>query len=1230
MASDSSVPPGVENIYNECNSSLVGFVEKVPWAWTEDSVMDTTDTTDQMYVVECKKSNRGQDLFNGIADSGASNCITNNVCAIYLAEKTGKEIQQWSKPKKIQFGNSAFVESTSFLDGGPLLGNISIVSTAPCTLIGLWNIVTSSCSVVFTEESVDIVFQGEVVYSGGVLRDQHAWYMDAVALIELQLPIRQSIFSASRLPRMSAEVQKIIRHLHRRLNHQASPQQIAQAIRDMVWIDAPTDITANDIIAVFGRYPCPACELGKMRRSPMLQGSGIEPSTVGERVSVDGVPVNVASIDGHVGYFHFRDQFSKYEHSYPYKFKTEFIDAVKDFLQLLFEYGHSIKMLQFDAGSVELSDNTKVQLSNLHIESHPAVPERQNQNTIERSVQTRTYAIATMMLDQVTLSKRFWNWATKAAMDCHNASYISNGKTAFEHMTGRRPNLTRDFKFPFGTPVMVKDHDRDSFRFTPQAVYGVTLCSTTNSNGGIYVYIPSVYTKPVVRFDIRDLKMVLHSVPRLVKQEAMEQVMSDSSQVTIVSGGPDLFEYPKVPRHEDDNSDNGGTVQEKKDLLSHLPSSEQHIIATEETKQLNQDPIASRTRSHEIANQYIFLAKQSLNHEDLVSQKQVTLIAWAQENGMTDEDFVDSFDISSESVESSIAYLAMSEQTEDIVQAQSPEEFQAALLPNRDAFCALATKRRVRTEANPTVTQAMKTTAGKARWDPVIEKEMEQLRKRDVGTPTLHQDIPKGAKIVQSKIDLKAQINPDGSHKKDKARICAMDNLRVLTTFVNTFAATGNEITLKILIQIAVTMRWLIFGVDFVGAFLHSDLPKGMEVYMQLPKYFDKDGRSIYWRLNKAMYGLRESPAIFTEHVRSTLIKAGWKCLISDRAVYMIQNSDGDIGILFTHSDDERLFCSHERVCEQLIATLKGNNFEITLGLNESFVGYKESRLKNGTIHLSMPAKVQALCSDITLDEIKDTPMTTTCKEELAVIGQKEVTPEQKTDFRSKIGTALFLTKVMPEIQPATQILAQQVNNLNITAVRAARHLRMYIKGRQNRGIAFTPGSDIIPVFESDAAFDVFSDSRSNGAYSCKIGSHDTAAVIAKTFVLPNIPTSSCEAEIVAGAGALKTIIYVRFFLEEITFKQNEPTVCFIDNLSMLTMCSEYAGNLKRVKHILRLLNFMVHHTQQGIVKWVHKPTKELTVDLLTKIHGPQSFIHFTNILLGPDVSDQVPASEEI
>lgn len=150
--------------------SLVGVVEQ-EWAWTSDSVtqVDGQKVGSQYrdaaveFAKECDKSNIGLHLQAGVADSGATNALTNPICAKYLSEKSGRSIQKWATPRHIQFGNSGRETSESYIDGGPFLGKISIIPSAPCTLVGMWDIISANCSVHFQEEKVELLFRGAVV-----------------------------------------------------------------------------------------------------------------------------------------------------------------------------------------------------------------------------------------------------------------------------------------------------------------------------------------------------------------------------------------------------------------------------------------------------------------------------------------------------------------------------------------------------------------------------------------------------------------------------------------------------------------------------------------------------------------------------------------------------------------------------------------------------------------------------------------------------------------------------------------------------------------------------------------------------------------------------------------------------------------------------------------------------------------------------------------------------------
>ena len=84
---------------------------------------------------------------------------------------------------------------------------------------------------------------------------------------------------------------------------------------------------------------------------------------------------------------------------------------------------------------------------------------------VERTVQTSDTAAAATLLDQVMFTNAFWNWAIEGSTYAHNAVYVTGGASALQHMTGRKVDLAKEFKFPFGTPLAVMDHQDLHFRF---------------------------------------------------------------------------------------------------------------------------------------------------------------------------------------------------------------------------------------------------------------------------------------------------------------------------------------------------------------------------------------------------------------------------------------------------------------------------------------------------------------------------------------------------------------------------------------------------------------------------------------------------------------------------------------------------------------------------------------------------------------------------------------------
>ena len=89
----------------------------------------------------------------GCADSGANVSLTNYM----VAESLNLQLHLWEYPVKIQFANSSVELCKYYVDGGPLLGRIAVLKSAPGTLLSIWNIISTGFQVLFGYNQLQIV-----------------------------------------------------------------------------------------------------------------------------------------------------------------------------------------------------------------------------------------------------------------------------------------------------------------------------------------------------------------------------------------------------------------------------------------------------------------------------------------------------------------------------------------------------------------------------------------------------------------------------------------------------------------------------------------------------------------------------------------------------------------------------------------------------------------------------------------------------------------------------------------------------------------------------------------------------------------------------------------------------------------------------------------------------------------------------------------------------------------
>lgn len=185
-------------------------------------------------------------------------------------------------------------------------------------------------------------------------------------------------------------------------------------------------------------------------------------------------------------------------------------------------------------------------------------------------------------------------------------------------------------------------------------------------------------------------------------------------------------------------------------------------------------------------------------------------------------------------------------------------------------------------------------------WIRACEEEMgsiEKLRTWDLV------DLPIGVKPIGLKWVFKRKRNSDGSVNKYKARLVAKGYVQKYgVDFEEVFAPVARIETIRLLIDLAASHSWEIHHLDVKTAFLHGELKE--TVYVSQPEGFEKNGsEGKVYKLNKALYGLRQAPREWNNKLNHILMEFRFEKCCKEPSVFRKKVSD-DLLVVGVYVDD--------------------------------------------------------------------------------------------------------------------------------------------------------------------------------------------------------------------------------------------------------------------------------------------------------------------------------------
>lgn len=486
------------------------------------------------------------------------------------------------------------------------------------------------------------------------------------------------------------------------------------------------------------------------------------------------------------------------------------------------------------------------------------------------------------------------------------------------------------------------------------------------------------------------------------------------------------------------------------------------------------------------------------------------------------------------------------------------------------------------------------------KWKQAISNEIQNLYNNEIFT--FVKFVPKNKTLISTKWVFTLKRDSNNNVIKWKARLVARGfKQRYGIDFNLTYSPTLNIDALKLIIAFAAKFSWDIMQLDIKAAYLNAELDT--DIYVTIPQGDPNFGRG-YWKLNKALYGLRQSGRQWNLTITNFLIKNGYTQLISEKCIFKKIKNNKLICIIGLYVDD-MVITGEEDEIKDIIDIIK-NNFKISKAEPANYIlGIKIEKLNN-KYFISQKGFIEKM---LKVYNIKYTRKTNT-----PCVGDNLIKENNKpfniTSYKSAIGSLIYLAKcTRPDITFAVGKAARNSEHPTITDWNKVTQIFKYLNTTKDYKICYDGKGEIIGYTDSDYAGDI-KDRKSTSGNIILMGNNPICWASKKQSI---VATSTAEAEYVSTSECIKKILWIRNILQEL-LKFNKPIKIYTDNLASLRNIENDEINPK-LRHLAVKYFFDKDNIEKGKVKLYYIDTTRMLADILTKHVNGTKMTNFTNIV---------------
>jgi transposase InsO family protein len=475
-------------------------------------------------------------------------------------------------------------------------------------------------------------------------------------------------------------------------------------------------------------------------------------------------------------------------------------------------------------------------------------------------------------------------------------------------------------------------------------------------------------------------------------------------------------------------------------------------------------------------------------------------------------------------------------------------------------------------------------------WLDAINCEIQSLNKMNTWDVV---DRPANTKPIRSKWVFKIKTKADGSLDKYKARVVGKGFTQKKGIDYNeTFSPVVKFESIRYINVLAFQRNWETHHMDVKTAFLNGKLE---EVIYMLPPEGITIAKGKVLKLNRSIYGLKQSSRCWNDKFTNTLQELGFRQTDSDPCLFV--NEDGNV-VIGVYVDD--LIITGER--QEIINTksIIASKFEMTdLGLLTFILGVN-FRHDGNSLTIDQTKYTYNLLHQFNMQNCKgvSTPM----------VVNNEIDNSDPLDknvpYREAVGGLNYLsTQTRPDISFAVNQVAKKMHSPSKNDWIAVKRIFRYLKHTHGMRLLYNKNGENIEGY-SDASYASGDDRKSISGY---FFTRNGGAISWRSKKQPIISLSSMEAEYIAMTAATQEAIWLSRLEKDLRKPSDEqitmPMKINEDNQSAITLASNKIHN-DRSKHIDVRYHFIREKIKNKDIKLEYCQTTDMIADIFTKPLG--------------------------